>query len=115
MTSSHSPLPPLDSLTSPEQCTFLLSLLFEPSPALHNLLVPSILLRLTGDDPSAPPKNYNHVIGLCEEVAGGWTWEQKADFLSGHPMIGEVKGLSKLSGKEQGGGAVATPKVVLNR
>ncbi|WVR08574.1 hypothetical protein IAU60_005629 [Kwoniella sp. DSM 27419] len=90
----------------------LLVLLFEPSDALRLLLVPSVLLRLTAR--SEPPASYNQLIDICQQVAGDWTWDEKAEFISGHPMIGEVKGLSKLSGKEQGG-AVPTRPVVLDR
>ncbi|KAK4687190.1 hypothetical protein P7C73_g2933, partial [Tremellales sp. Uapishka_1] len=102
----------LHSLSDEQNLTALLSLLFEPSPPLHSLLVPSVLLRLVAAE--APPTSYNHLIDICAQVAEGWTLPQKGEFLSGHPMIGEVQGLSKLSGKEQGG-AVVTPKVVLDR
>ncbi|WWD20692.1 hypothetical protein CI109_105168 [Kwoniella shandongensis] len=105
-------IPKLSALTTPASLTQLLVLLFEPSSALHDHLVPSVLLRLTARN--SPPSNYSEVVDICEEVASEWTWDEKGEFLSGHPMIGEVKGLSKLSGKEQGG-AVATPKVILDR
>ena len=88
--------------------TALLSLLLEPTPELHSLLVPSVLLRLTAED--TPPQSFSHVIDTCEYVIGGWTWEEKGGFINGHPMIGEIKG--GLSGKEQGG---ATRPVVLAR
>lgn len=91
--------------------TNLLSLLFEPTEPLRSLLVPSVLLRLTAR--SEPPSSYNELIDICKDVSGTWTWGQKAEFLSGHPMIGEQK-VSGLSGKEQGAGPV-TPKVVLDR
>jgi len=107
---SDQPILALEDLTSSTSLTTLLSLLFEPSPPLKTLLVPSVLLRLTSLD--TPPASYSQLIDVCSEVAEGWTWEQKAVFLSGHPMIGEVKGLSAMSGTEQGG---ATPKVVLDR
>ncbi len=107
---SDQPILTLEDLTSSTSLTTLLSLLFEPSPPLKTLLVPSVLLRLTSLD--TPPASYSQLIDVCSEVAEGWTWEQKAVFLSGHPMIGEVKGLSAMSGTEQGG---ATPKVVLDR
>lgn len=107
---SSQPILPLEDLTSASSLTSLLSLLFEPSPPLRSLLVPSVLLRLTALD--SPPDSYNQPIDICADVAGGWTWDQKADFLSGHPLIGEIKGLSEMSGEEQGG---ATPEVVLDR
>jgi hypothetical protein len=102
----------LRNIRDAQSLTQLLSLLFEPSPPLHHLLVPSVLLRLTTTD--TPPSSYSALIDLCAEVTEGWTYPQKAEFLSGHPMIGEQKGVSALSGKEQGGGPV-TPKVVLDR
>ncbi|WVW80894.1 hypothetical protein I302_102885 [Kwoniella bestiolae CBS 10118] len=102
----------LTSLSSAPALESLLILLFEPSSALRNLLVPSVLLRLTARP--SPPKSYNELIDICKEVSNDWTWDEKGEFISGHPMIGEVKGLSKLSGKEQGN-SVVTPKVVLDR
>lgn len=91
--------------------TTLLSLLFEPTPALQNLLVPSVLLRLTAR--STPPATYNELIDICSAVASDWTWEQKAEFIAGHPIIGAPK-VGGLSGKEQGAGP-STPRVVLDR
>jgi hypothetical protein len=140
-TESHLPhtaqmatLPPLSDLASPTHLAKALSTLFEPSPSLHSLLVPSVALRLTADfplspssstepassilteiSPASPPiASYAALVDLCERVAQGWTWDQKADFVGGHPMIGEVKVLSTLSGAEQGG-AVPTPRPVLDR
>ncbi|ADV19789.1 hypothetical protein I305_00307 [Cryptococcus gattii E566] len=104
-------IPPLAALQNIDSLTIVLSTLFEPSPPLHTLLVPSVLERLSS--PSLP-QSYNQLIDICANVAEGWSWEQKGQFLSGHPMIGEVKGLSKLSGKEQSGGG-ATPKEVLEK
>jgi hypothetical protein len=109
------PEPPslaLEDSRNADSLTHLLSTLFEPSPPLHSLLVPSVLLRLTAT--TTPPSSYSALIDLCAEVASGWTYPQKAEFLSGHPMIGEQKAMSKLSGNEQGAGPV-TPKVVLDR
>ncbi|RSH85250.1 hypothetical protein EHS25_005057 [Saitozyma podzolica] len=91
------PAPPslaLEDSRNADSLTHLLSTLFEPSPPLHSLLVPSVLLRLTAT--TTPPPSYSALIDL------------------GHPMIGEQKAVSKLSGKEQGAGPV-TPKVVLDR
>ncbi|OCF54771.1 hypothetical protein L486_07907 [Kwoniella mangroviensis CBS 10435] len=111
-TNSEDSILSLSSLSSASALESLLVLLFEPSTALRNLLVPSVLLRLTAR--SEPPSNYNELIDICQEVSSDWTWDEKAEFISGHPMIGEVKGLSKLSGKEQDNSTV-TPKVVLDR
>lgn len=111
------PLPPaptllsLSSLTSQKYLQTLLETLFEPTPPLETLLVPSVLLRLTAQVEAPSTASYAALVDLCDEVASGWTWAQKAEFLSGHPMIGDVKA-SGLSGKEQGGG---TPAAVLAR
>ncbi|WVO20500.1 uncharacterized protein IAS62_001797 [Cryptococcus decagattii] len=104
-------IPSLGALQNIDSLTIVLSTLFEPSPPLHTLLVPSVLKRLSS---LSLPRSYNQLIDICANVAEEWSWEQKGEFLSGHPMIGEVKGLSKLSGKEQSGGG-ATPKDVLER
>ncbi|WVO17435.1 hypothetical protein L204_105127 [Cryptococcus depauperatus] len=103
--------PPLSSINDTNSLTLLLSLLFEPSPPLHSLLVPSVVSRLSN---SSLPQTYSDVVDLCAKVAEAWTWEQKGQFINGHPMIGEVKGLSKLSGKEQGNGG-PTPEKTLDR
>ncbi|WVQ70682.1 hypothetical protein IAR50_000204 [Cryptococcus sp. DSM 104548] len=102
-------VPSLASLKDTTSLASLLSLLFEPSPPLHALLVPAVHSQLA---PSTRLESYNIIIDLCQATSSKWTWREKAEFLSGHPMIGEVKGLSKLSGKEQGG---ATPQEVLDR
>ena len=109
---SDQPILALEDLSSADSVTSLLSLLFEPSPPLQNLLVPSVLLRLTAR--TEPPESYNRLVDICADIAAGLTWEQKAEFLSGHPMIGEVTGLSAMSSKEQNA-VTATPKVVLDR
>jgi hypothetical protein len=101
----------LESVHDANVLNTLLSLLFEPTPTLHNLLVPSVLLRLTAR--SSPPASYHELIDICAAVANDWTWDQKAEFIAGHPMIGAPK-VSGLSGKEQGGGPV-TPRVVIVR
>ncbi|ODN99484.1 hypothetical protein L198_03328 [Cryptococcus wingfieldii CBS 7118] len=106
-----SAVPSLESLKDPSALTTLLALLFEPSPSLHSLLVPSVHSQLAT---STRLESYNIIIDLCQATSSRWSWQEKADFISGHPMIGEVTGLSKLSGKEQGGGG-ATPKEVLDR
>ena len=99
----------LEDCHQADTLTQLLSLLFEPTPELQSLLVPSVLLRLTARQ--TPPRSYEELIDICQQVAEGWTWEQKAGFIAGHPMIGEVKTVG-LSGKEQG---TETRPIVLAR
>ena len=86
----------------------LLSLLFEPTPTLHDLLTPAVLQRLRA---GATPKTYEEIIDVCRSVGNSWKWDQKAEFVHGHPMIGAPK-VTGLSGKEQGS---PTSQVVLDR
>lgn len=100
-------LPPLDSLADPAQLTTCLSTLFEPSQALRDSLVPALSDKYKKD---GPPLSYAGVIHDCSEASKSWTWDQKADFVTGHPLIGAPA--TGLSGKEQG---TETTKVVLDR
>ncbi|TXT04227.1 hypothetical protein VHUM_04225 [Vanrija humicola] len=102
-------LPPLAALRTREPLQAALSTLFEPTPALSDTLVPAVLARLDN-----PPASYAALVDLCADAASAWSYEQKAAFVAGHPMIGEVKGLSAHSAKEQGG-VKPTPAVVLAR
>lgn len=88
----------------------LLCDLLEPSRPLREILVPAVLLRLT----ASKQVTASQLIDLCEQVATGWTYDQKADFIAGHPLIGEVKNLSAHSEKEQAN-SVPTPPIVLER
>jgi len=85
--------------------------LFEPSPALLEFLVPSVVSTIEASQ--IPHRSYNALIdtAICE--LEGWPHGQKASFLGGHPRIGEIKGLSALSASEQA--AHATPPEVLAR
>lgn len=85
----------------------LLSVLFEPSPSLKQHLVPSLSSRLARQ----PASSYSELVDLSQAEISSWTDEEKAIFISGHPRIGEVSNLSKLSAKEQAG--KATPPEVL--
>jgi hypothetical protein len=105
-------LPPTPNVQDVNALDNTLSLLLEPSPALHNLLVPAIHSRISST--TSNPTTYSDLIDLCAEEIKSWDMEDKAVFLGGHPLIGEVKGLSALSNSEQGG-PVRTPEVVLKR
>ncbi|KAH9965048.1 hypothetical protein BGW80DRAFT_1255040 [Lactifluus volemus] len=70
--------------------------LFEPSQALFEFLVPSVVSTITNPGHHIPHRTYN-----------------QTSFLGGHPRIGEIKGLSALSASEQA--AHATPPEVLAR
>ena len=86
-----------------------LSVLFEHSPILSDNLVPQITEAL---QTKPPLQTYSELIDLSLiTIQTEWPDDLKALFIEGHPRIGEVNGLSKLSAKEQA--AVAThPKVL---
>ncbi|KAJ9121693.1 hypothetical protein QFC22_002313 [Naganishia vaughanmartiniae] len=105
-------IPPLSSLTDSTVVDQAVSLLLEPSPILHSKLTPAIIERITSN---GTPESYACLVDICAEEIGGWSLEDKAAFLGGHPLIGEVKNLSALSAKEQGGKTVKTPEIVLKR
>ena len=87
-----------------------LALLFEASPVLYDDLVPEVASHIQ----NAPPVlSYSALIDVSLAVISSWNDERKAQFIAGHPRIGEVKGLSKLSEQEQA--AKATPPEVLAR
>ncbi len=87
-----------------------LALLFEASPVLYNNLVPGVASRIQ----NAPPTlSYSALIDTSLSVISAWSDDLKAQFIAGHPRIGEVKGLSKLSEHEQA--AKVTPPDVLAR
>ncbi|KAI0058949.1 hypothetical protein BV25DRAFT_1174456 [Artomyces pyxidatus] len=87
-----------------------LSLLFEPSPTLFRDLVPPVyaLVRL-----HETLITYNGIIDLTVERLLASPSSLQAEFVGGHPRIGEVNGLSALSASEQA--ARATPPEVLER
>lgn len=101
-------LPPLaDALHSKELLNEALSILFEPSDVLRDNVVPLLV------NPTPPPKTYTELIDLTEGQLKTLPPLLQATFIAGHPRIGEVKGLSALSAKEQA--SVATPPAVLKR
>ncbi|WOO79592.1 putative allantoinase 1 [Vanrija pseudolonga] len=102
-------LPPLADLANNDALHSALSTLFEPTPALEHTLLPAVSARLS----TSPAQSYGALVDLCAEVALQWDWGDKAAFVAGHPMIGEVKGLSAHSAKEQG--VKPTAPVVLAR
>jgi len=88
--------------------------LFEPSTALFEFLVPSVVPTIAANEGShIPRRSYNALIDTAISELEGWPHGQKASFLGGHPRIGEIKGLSALSASEQA--AHATPPEVLAR
>lgn len=88
--------------------------LFEPSSTLFEFLVPSVMGIITANPASRVPRRTYHAlidVAICE--LDGWPHGRQADFVGGHPRIGEIKGLSALSTSEQA--AHATPPEVLAR
>jgi len=93
-----------------------LSILFEPSPILFSTLVPQLALSF-GRDP--PIKSYTELIDTSINTINAWDDTLKAQFVAGHPRIGESHNLSNLSAKEQGASVstriTATPPEVIRR
>jgi len=90
-----------------------LDILFEHSPILVNTLEPQLHAVL---QTIAPISSYNQLIDVALESIGKWEAEAQAQFISGHPRIGENKNLSMLSASEQGAqGIKPTPPEVLAR
>jgi hypothetical protein len=104
-------IPPLASLSNDNhELQEFLSLLLEPSDTLREVLVPEVFDQLK----VKPPAAYGEILDICKATVQGWSYETKEDLISGHPLIGEVQGLSGLSSKEQGNHQ-PTPKPVLLR
>ncbi|KAF8967671.1 Oxo-4-hydroxy-4-carboxy-5-ureidoimidazoline decarboxylase [Flammula alnicola] len=90
-----------------------LEILFERSPVLVHVLEP----QLNGVLKSLPPlASYSQFIDIALSEIEKWDIQAQAEFISGHPRIGESKNLSKLSANEQGAqGVKPTPPEVLVR
>ncbi|PCH44199.1 hypothetical protein WOLCODRAFT_104748 [Wolfiporia cocos MD-104 SS10] len=109
-------LPPLNSVLASgsdvdDPLASALATLFEPSPILYSDLVPGLAAYIPAS--SRPIAMYSDLIDASLAVISTWSDDLKAQFIAGHPRIGEVKGLSHLSAKEQA--AAATPPEVLAR
>lgn len=85
-----------------------LALLFEPSPVLTDVLTPQLARALPG-----AVRTYNDLVDAVLAVLRTWEPVLQAQFVGGHPRIGEVQHLSALSAREQA--AAATPPAVLAR
>ena len=77
----------LESVNSAQSLTSLLSLLFEPSPVLTKKLVPQVKEQL----PAIELSTYCGLIDTALEIISKWDDKLKAEFIAGHPRIGEVK------------------------
>jgi len=99
-------LPPFESNPSKYSSEFIehaLEVLLEPSPILKQKLVPNLIERIQFFQSSSPPypTSYSDLIDLSISILGVWKPSERADFISGHPRIGEVSNLSALSAAEQ--------------
>ncbi|KAJ3515396.1 hypothetical protein NMY22_g14465 [Coprinellus aureogranulatus] len=96
-----------------------LSILFEHSPVLLSKLEPQlheIVAYKASSSTHTPLESYTHLIDLSLSEIFKWDIPSQAEFISGHPRIGENSNLSKLSAKEQGAlGLKPTPPEVLAR
>ncbi|PPQ62880.1 hypothetical protein CVT24_006279 [Panaeolus cyanescens] len=91
-----------------------LEILFEHSPILVDVLEKQ-LNAIIKTSP-LPPTTYSHLIDAALAEIAKWDISAQAEFISGHPRIGEQSNLSKLSAAEQGArGLKPTPPEVLNR
>lgn len=91
-----------EACSSSESLEEVLAVLFEPSPSLKQHLVPSLSSSLKSDQGRQDrPGRYTELVDLSEQEISTWTDDDKADFIGGHPRIGEVSNLSKLSAAEQ--------------
>ena len=76
-----------------------LDILFEHSPILLTKLEPQLHTLLKS---SPPLESYTQLIDTALEEISRWDTAAQAEFIAGHPRIGESKNLSKLSASEQG-------------
>jgi 2-oxo-4-hydroxy-4-carboxy--5-ureidoimidazoline (OHCU) decarboxylase len=105
-------LPPLsDALASDVSRTSplaqSLAMLFEPSEILFTQVVPYLTNHLSESN------SYKDLIDASTVRISQLPLADQAQFIAGHPRIGEVSGLSALSAAEQA--SVATPPSVLAR
>lgn len=117
-------LPSLELITTSDThphspLAFTLSLLLEPTPVLLQVLIPQLASRLALVRPLV---SYTQLFDHAFEIIGNWDDTLRAEFVHGHPRIGEINILSKFSAQEQSTpnhmpttGEADTPKEVLER
>ncbi|KAJ3863534.1 Oxo-4-hydroxy-4-carboxy-5-ureidoimidazoline decarboxylase [Lentinula novae-zelandiae] len=97
------PLPSLErirSSASAQPLTDTLTSLLESSSVLFQTLVPQLHDKL--QNLPLPLESYAQLIELAINQVRTWDNDLQAQFISGHPRIGETKNLSTFSAKEQG-------------
>jgi len=92
--------------------------IFEPSPVLRTHLAPQILSLLSSSSSPSPPSvaidSYASLVDVAlHTITTSWDASLQSEFISGHPRIGQVKNLSKLSAAEQA--RVGAPPEVISR
>lgn len=90
-----------------------LNILFEHSAILVTRLEPQLHALFSTLAPGTLT-SYSQFIDTALDEIGGWDTASQAEFISGHPRIGETKGLSELSSREQGAQGVnpTSPEVL---
>ncbi|KAJ7746844.1 Oxo-4-hydroxy-4-carboxy-5-ureidoimidazoline decarboxylase [Mycena maculata] len=103
-------LPPITAVDG-SHLPSVLSMLLEPSDILFSTLSPG--LAASGKRFAS----YTELIDAAIAQVANWDPSLRAQFIAGHPRIGETKNLSPLSAKEQGATPVVapTPPQVLTR
>ncbi|KAL5531504.1 hypothetical protein ACEPAG_4381 [Sanghuangporus baumii] len=111
-----------NSETAYKQLSYVLSLVFEPSPTLSKKIVPTLFEHIrNASDERELPWNYAILIDTAIDLVSSLPDDEKASFIGAHPRIGEVTGLSAMSAAEQGqsaatsSGITPTPPDVLRR
>ncbi|KAJ7035628.1 Oxo-4-hydroxy-4-carboxy-5-ureidoimidazoline decarboxylase [Mycena alexandri] len=98
-------LPAIDAVDE-AQIAHVLSILLEPSDILFSTLVPGFIASLSSGTRFA---SYTELIDAAIAQVSSWDLPLRAQFIEGHPRIGETKNLSALSAKEQGATPTVTP------
>ena len=102
------PSSPEDIQSSTDTLAHTLTILFEHSPTLISNLIPQLAIILS----QKPVASYEELIDASLQEIANWDPSLRAQFIAGHPRIGESKNLSRLSSKEQGGAAPTPPEVL---
>ncbi|KAH0836597.1 OHCU decarboxylase-domain-containing protein [Lanmaoa asiatica] len=90
--------------------------LFEHSDVLAQHLLPKLLATQQDKPHVYHTSDIEAVLGRSMIIIQSWDAELQAQFIGGHPRIGETKNLSVLSSNEQSGGtSQPTPPEVLAR
>lgn len=88
-----------------------LSILFEPSQVLLDHLAPALFSELQNTQSQTSISCYADLIDTALSIISMWPDSLRAQFIAGHPRIGEIKNLSVHSANEQA--SKPTPPEVL--